>query len=90
MARNVTPLRSVGQDPNAPVLPKDVWPATLAPIAQLLEHVLELGPVTVFVGDNGVGKSTLVEAIAGAYGMGPEGGSTGSRHTTRRSESTLA
>ncbi|MDJ0350716.1 AAA family ATPase [Cryobacterium sp. PH29-G1] len=90
MARNVTPLRSVGQDPNAPVLPKDVWPATLAPIAQLLKNGLELGPVTVFVGDNGVGKSTLVEAIAGAYGMGPEGGSTGSRHTTRRSESTLA
>ena len=90
MARNVTPLRSVSQDPNAPVLSPNVWPATLAPIAQLLEHGLELGPVTVFVGDNGVGKSTLVEAIAGAYGMGLEGGSTGSRHTTRHSESTLA
>ena len=79
----------MSQDPDAPALPRGAWPGTLAPIAQLLDSGLELGPVTVFVGENGVGKSTLVEAIAGAYGMGPEGGSTGSRHTTRRSESTL-
>ncbi|TFD31203.1 AAA family ATPase [Cryobacterium cryoconiti] len=90
MPRNERPLRSVGEDPDAPVLARDTWPATLAPIGQLLDSGLELGPVTVFVGENGAGKSTLVEAIAGAYGMGPEGGSTGSRHTTRRSESALA
>ncbi|MCY7290386.1 MAG: AAA family ATPase [Cryobacterium sp.] len=90
MPTNERPLRSVSQDPAAPALSRDVWPATLAPIGQLLDRGLELGPVTVFVGENGAGKSTLVEAIAGAYGMGPEGGSTGSRHTTRRSESTLA
>ena len=90
MLSNAPPLRSVGRDPDATILPRSTWPARLAPIAQLLDHGLDLGPVTVFVGDNGVGKSTLVEAIAGAYGMGPEGGSTGSRHTTRKSESTLA
>lgn len=90
MARNIAPLRSVGLDPAAPFLPRDVWPATLAPIAQLLDQGLDLSAVTVFVGDNGVGKSTLVEAIAGAYGMGPEGGSTGSMHSTRKSESTLS
>jgi predicted ATPase len=89
MPSNELPLRSVSQDPDAPALARDVWPATLAPIAQLLEHGLELGAVTVFVGDNGAGKSTLVEAIAAAYGMGAEGGSTGSQHSTRRSESTL-
>ena len=32
-------------------------------------------PVTLFYGENGVGKSTLVEAIAIALGMNPEGGS---------------
>ena len=32
-------------------------------------------PVTLFYGENGVGKSTLVEAIAIALGLNPEGGS---------------
>lgn len=90
MLTNELPLRSVSQDPDAPLLPQDTRPATLAPVAQLLDHGLELGPVTVFISENGAGKSTLVEAIAGAHGMDPEGGSTGSRHTTRKSESTLS
>lgn len=32
-------------------------------------------PVTFFYGENGVGKSTLIEAIAIALGLNPEGGS---------------
>ena len=32
-------------------------------------------PVTMFYGENGVGKSTLIEAIAIALGLNPEGGS---------------
>ena len=32
-------------------------------------------PVTLFVGENGTGKSTLLEAIAVAHGFNPEGGS---------------
>ncbi len=31
--------------------------------------------VTMFYGENGVGKSTLIEAIAIALGLNPEGGS---------------
>ncbi|MEV8375813.1 AAA family ATPase [Kribbella sp. NPDC056861] len=51
---------------------------------------LDLDPgVTFLVGENGAGKSTLVEAIAVAYGMSPEGGSTGARLTTRVTESPL-
>ena len=46
--------------------------------------------VTFLVGENGSGKSTLVEAVAMAYGLAPEGGSTGSRHATRATESPLA
>ncbi|PZE86586.1 AAA family ATPase [Curtobacterium sp. MCBD17_032] len=71
-------------------MPRDAWPATLPPVRQLLDDGLELGPVTVLVGENGVGKSTLVEAIALAFGMSPEGGSTGSGHSTRPSESSLS
>ncbi|MBY0689873.1 AAA family ATPase [Microbacterium marinilacus] len=74
-----------------PLAPADmtVWPATLAPVRQVLAEGLDLGPVTVLTGENGVGKSTLVEAIAAAYGLNPEGGSTGAMHETRRSESPL-
>lgn len=36
-------------------------------------------PVTMFYGENGVGKSTFVEAIAIALGMNPEGGSNNMR-----------
>jgi predicted ATPase len=57
---------------------------------QLLEHGLDLGALAVFVGENGSGKSTLIEGIAQAYGLSPEGGSTGARHTTRRTESPLS
>lgn len=31
--------------------------------------------VTFFTGENGLGKSTLLEAMAVAYGLNPEGGS---------------
>ncbi len=41
------------------------------------------------VGENGTGKSTLVEAVAMAYGMNGEGGSTGAMHSTWTSESAL-
>lgn len=51
---------------------------------------LDLGAgVTFLVGENGSGKSTMVEAIAMAFGLSPEGGSTQGRHTTRPTESPL-
>ena len=70
-------------------MPRGAWPATLAPVAQILDDGLALGPATVLVGENGSGKSTLVEAVAIAYGLSPEGGSTGAMHSTRVSESIL-
>ncbi|MHA7304059.1 AAA family ATPase [Arthrobacter sp. TMN-49] len=83
-----TPVRHVGiNDFNRP--DPDVWPATLAPVRHLLENGLDLGRATVFVGENGSGKSTLVEAIAMAYGVNPEGGSTGALHHSRPTESEL-
>lgn len=65
------------------------WPTTLAPVAQLLRDGLEPAKVTILVGENGTGKSTIVEAIATAFGMAPEGGSTGARHSTSATESAL-
>jgi predicted ATPase len=56
-------------------------------VAQLLREGLELGPgATVLVGENGSGKSTVLEVLAAALGLNAEGGSVGARHATRRTE----
>lgn len=66
------------------------WPGTVPAVAQLLDGGLELGPgVTLLVGENGTGKSTIVEAVAMAFGLSPEGGSAGAQHSSRASESDL-
>ncbi|WP_415127930.1 AAA family ATPase [Microbacterium sp.] len=70
---------------------RTVWPSTIPAVAQLLDEGLALAPgVTFLVGENGSGKSTVLEAIALAYGFSPEGGSRGARHRTRVSESPLS
>ncbi|MEP9364823.1 AAA family ATPase [Nocardioides sp. CN2-186] len=66
------------------------WPMTIPAVEQLAADGLELSPfVTFLVGENGSGKSTIVEAVAQAFGLGVEGGSTGSQHATRATESPL-
>ncbi len=65
------------------------WPFTLGAVSQLLRDGLELSELTILVGENGVGKSTMIEAIAVAYGLSPEGGSTNPRPSDRRTESPL-
>jgi len=55
-----------------------------------LIHRLEFHPnVTYLIGDNGVGKSTLMEAVAVAYGFNPEGGSRNFTFSTRSTHSEL-
>ena len=85
---NPLPVRRVQRSTDS-TLGTHEWPATLAPVAQLLRDGLDLGPATVLVGENGTGKSTIVEAIAMAFGLGAEGGSTGARNRTWNSESPL-
>lgn len=46
-------------------------------------------PVTFFTGDNGTGKSTLIEAIAVAWGFNPEGGSRNFNFSTKNTHSPL-
>src|SRR5690349_14900221 len=51
---------------------------------------LEFHPqVTFIVGENGTGKSTLLEAIAIAWGFNPEGGTRNFNFSTRNSHSEL-
>ncbi len=64
------------------------YPFSIPAIRSL--HSLELHPrVTFLVGENGMGKSTLVEAIAIAAGFNAEGGSKNFNFASRRSESEL-
>ena len=46
-------------------------------------------PVTIFVGENGTGKSTLLEAVAVAYGFNPEGGTKNFDFSTNATHSEL-
>ena len=46
-------------------------------------------PVSFFVGENGIGKSTLIEAIAVALGFNPEGGTLNFNFSTCNSHSEL-
>lgn len=51
---------------------------------------LELqSPVTFLVGENGTGKSTLLEAVAIAWGFNPEGGSRNFTFATRQTHAGL-
>jgi predicted ATPase len=66
----------------------DSYPFAL-PAIRSLDH-LKLHPrVTFLLGENGTGKSTLLEAIAVAVGLNPEGGSRHLRFGTRETHSLL-
>jgi predicted ATPase len=82
------PVRSVRLADDAPG-PAAGWPWDQPVVARLRRGPLELGPMTVLVGENGTGKSTLVEAIALATGLSPEGGSRMAHLSSRASESPL-
>ncbi|WP_344044529.1 AAA family ATPase [Nocardioides panacihumi] len=71
-------------------LPPTAWPRTIPAVEQILGEGLSLPKgVTFLVGENGSGKSTIVEAVAMAFGLNREGGTAQSRHSTRESESPL-
>lgn len=66
------------------------WWARIPAVAAILDDGLDLRPgVTFLVGETVSGKSTLIEAIAVAYGLNAEGGSRNARHTSRTTESPL-
>lgn len=85
--RDQRPVRRVVANGDAE---RDSWPATVPAVAQLLDEGLELAEgVNLLVGENGTGKSTIVEAIAMEFGLSAEGGSRNSMHSTRATESDL-
>lgn len=72
-------------------IPRDNYLSKL-PMIKNLEKMQELKlikPVTILVGENGVGKSTLIEGIAVALGFNPEGGTVNFNFSTKASHSDL-
>lgn len=62
------------------------------PVVRSLASMDELAfhrPVTFLVGENGTGKSTLLEAIAVAYGFNAEGGTRNFQFSTAQTHSNL-
>lgn len=84
---DVRPVRAFLPGPDLRV-DESVWPASVPALAQVLRDGLELpAGLTVLVGENGSGKSTVVETLAEAYGLNPQGGSAlGQSFRIRESE----
>lgn len=83
-------VRALRPDPAASIDPTR-WPATVPAVEQILAEGLELPPgVTVLVGENGSGKSTVMEILAQACGLSPQGGSAIAQFRTRDSEPDLS
>ena len=69
-------------------IPKDNYIYNLSVIKNLKKIEFKQ-PITIFVGENGLGKSTLIEAIATKCGFNAEGGSKNFNFSTRQTESDL-
>jgi predicted ATPase len=59
------------------------------PVVRHLERLSLRKPITFFVGENGTGKSTLLEAVAVNYGFNAEGGSKNFNFSTKSTHSSL-
>jgi predicted ATPase len=80
MFRRIHPYSGGEVDPSR-------WPATVPAVAQILAEGLDLVTgVTVLAGDNGVGKSTVVEMLAESCGLNPQGGSAKAQFQAHDSE----
>lgn len=77
-------LRRAELAPGAP----EGWPFDL-PAVRALPTIDLATPATFLVGENGVGKSTLVEGLAMAAGMNPHGGTSNMRTRGHGTESPL-
>src|SRR6202000_3246821 len=66
------------------------WPCTIPCVPAMAADKLELRqPVTFLVGENGSGKSTVIEAIAEAYGLDARGGRAGRKYGNNRPKTPL-
>ena len=67
----------------------DVYPFSID-LVKKFEDLTFDSQVTFFIGENGIGKSTFIEAIAVALGLPAEGGTENFRYETNNTTSDLA
>ena len=67
----------------------DEYPFNIEVVKNFEELTLDC-PVTFFVGENGVGKSTFIEALAVSLGMPAEGGTENFNYETKNTTSKLS
>ncbi len=81
------PLRSVSVQPE---LPEEAYYSAIPAVRSLIGRPLSFSaPVTCLIGENGTGKSTLLEAVAVAAGLNAEGGTRNFRFASRETHSAL-
>lgn len=69
---------------------RDEWPFSVPCVRELLDDGMRFTkPVTFLVGENGSGKSTVVEAFAEAYGLDSRGGRAGRKYGNDRPKTPL-
>jgi len=81
-------IKSVYIDQNS-LAHSDSYVRNIPSITVIAPFLSLQAPVTFFVGENGTGKSTLLEAIAVAFGFNPEGGSKNYNFSSRDTHYTL-
>ena len=64
------------------------YPFNIAAVANLTEASLNQ-PITIFIGENGTGKSTIIEGLAAMLGINAEGGSKNYKFKTVQTQSLL-
>jgi len=68
----------------------DAWPYTIPCVAKLVNEGLQFSsPITFLVGENGSGKSTIIEALAEAFKFDDRGGRNLGQYANNRPKSTL-
>lgn len=67
----------------------NIYPFNIKVIKEFDELTLTK-PVTFLIGDNGIGKSTFIEALAVRLGLNPEGGSQNFNFSTKDTHSNLS
>ncbi len=67
----------------------DTYPFSIEAVKNL-ERIHFRFPVTFLIGENGIGKSTLIEAIAVSCGLNAEGGSQNFQFSTKNTTSNLS
>lgn len=71
-------------------LPASRWPFSVPAVRDLADQGLTLrAPVTVLVGENGSGKSTIVEAAAEWFGLDNQGGRANRKYASDRETTVL-